>query len=109
MRLRERDLRTLFIAPSMEIRDDLGGVRRSFSTERNPVRCAMIPQGNPLETLESGARTNEKYLILLPSDGKIAPGDGVCESIDGDPEWLCTEVIPWSDHLTATIERRLWA
>lgn len=109
MRLKERELRTLFIAPSIEIADGLGGVRRGFSMDRNPVRCAMIPQSNPLESLESGLRSGEKYLMLLPKDGEIAPGDGVCESIDDEPAWLCTEVIPWSAHLAATLERRIWA
>jgi len=109
MRLKERELRTLFIAPSVQIRDGLGGICRGFSQDRNPVRCAMIPQSNPLEDLESGLRTGEKYLMLLPKDGEIVPGDGVCERMDGDPEWLCTEVIPWSAHLAATLERRKWA
>lgn len=109
MRLREREKRTLFIVPALEIPDGLGGISRGFSGDRNPVSCTMIPQGGGLSTLESGMRAREKYLMLLPRDAAIIPGDGVCESIDGDPEWLCTEVIPWSAHLAATLERRLFA
>lgn len=108
MRLRERELKTLYVAPSIQMKDGMGGIVRGFSGDRNPVRCSMIPQSCGLEALEGGMRTSEKYMAIMPADAGIVPGDGICESIDEEPLWLCTEVIPWSAHLAATLERRLW-
>lgn len=109
MRIKESELRTLYIAPSIQITDALGSITRGFSRDRNPVRCSLIPRGGALESLEPGMRVSEKYMAIMPPDAEIAAGDGVCESIDGEPRWLCMEVIPWSAHLSVSLERRMWS
>lgn len=107
MRLLERTLSRLYIAPGRTEADALGGVRRVFSEERRSVRASVIPDEGALERSEFGLVPQKRCLALMPLDARIAAGDGVAESAGGEPEWLCTDVQRWSAHLAARLERRV--
>ena len=107
MRLLERTLSRVYIAPGRTETDALGGVRRVFSQERQSVRASMIPAEGALEKLEFGLIPQKRCLALMPRDARIDVGDGVAESAQGDPEWLCTDVQRWSAHVAAKLERRV--
>ena len=106
MRLLERTLKPLYIAPGLAQADALGGVRRVFSAERIAVRGSLIPADGTLERREAGLETDARCLALLPRDAAIAPGDGVSESDSDEPEWLCVDVRTWSAHIAASLVRR---
>ena len=106
MRLLERTLKMLYIAPGLAVADGLGAARRAFSAERVPVRASLIPAEGALERLEPGLLADARCLALMPVDAPIAAGDGVCETAEGEPEWLCVEVRGWSAHLAASLVRR---
>ena len=108
MRLLERTLKTLFIAPGLTRTDGMGGVERFFSAERPSVRASLIPTEGALERCEPGLVARRKCLMLAPKDAEIAPGDGVAETETGEPEWLCVDVREWQAHVAAMLERRRW-
>ena len=106
MRLLERTLKRVYIAPALAVTDALGAVSRAFSGERVPVRASLIPQEASLAPGEAGLVKDARCLALMPLDAPIAEGDGVCEGASGEPEWLCTGVRRWSAHLAASLARR---
>lgn len=108
MRLLERTLKPLYIAPGLAQADGLGARTRVFSAERVPVRASLIPAEGALERREEGLATEARCLALMPLDAPIAVGDGVCETAAGEPEWLCVDVRRWSAHLAASLARRVW-
>lgn len=107
MRLLERTLRQVYIAPGIGQTDALGAVTRAFSDERVPVRVSLIPAEGALNRREAGLTADARCLALMPLDAPIVAGDGVCESARGEPEWLCTEVRRWSAHQAASLARRV--
>lgn len=106
MRLLERTLRTVYIAPGLTETDALGGAVRRFSGEREAVRASMIPAEGMLDSLEPGLVARRRCVALMPKDAPIAAGDGVAETEDGEPEWLCVDVRYWTAHAAASLERR---
>lgn len=114
MRLLERTLCEVTIAPHTEVKDSLGGVRLAFSARRIPARGSLQPVKNTLGhaantlTVEGfGLRAAQTLRLLLPRDVQIAPGDGVCTDGAQQPQWLCTAVENWAAHKAARLERRL--
>ena len=104
MRLLERTLKTVHIAPREILTDALGGRTEAFSSVTAPVRASIIPCDGALECRESGLREAERLRLLMPLDAQIRAGDGVC--IDsGQPCWRCVDVQRWSGHIAARVER----
>ena len=75
MRLVERTLKPVYIAPGLTQTDALGGVRRVFSAERVPARASLIPAEGAIERRESGLTAAGRCLALLPLDAPIAAGE----------------------------------
>lgn len=107
MRLLERTLKDVYIAPGLSQADALGSAEHVFSAERVPVRASLIPTDGALNRREAGMDADARCLALMSLDAPIAAGDGVCETAQGEPEWLCTEVRRWSAHLAASLARRV--
>ena len=114
MRLYERSLAALEIAPHLEQADALGGVRLAFSARRIPVRGSLQPEtralGYAADTLKQepqGFRLVQRLRAILPRDAEIAPGDGICADGAPEPQWLCLAVEDWTAHKVAHLERRL--
>ena len=114
MRLVERSLCPVEIAPHTEQRDALGGVRLGFSAVRIPARGSLQPatntlnhSANSLNFEAQGMRTAQSMRMLLPRDVPIEPGDGVCTDGAHVPQWLCVGVENWAAHKLARLERRL--
>ena len=107
MRLVERTLKPVYIAPGLTQDDALGGAQRVFSQERIPARASLIPAEGSLDRREAGLTTDVRCLALMPVDAPIAAGDGVAEAASGEPEWLCVDVRRWSAHLAASLVRRV--
>lgn len=108
MRLLERTLKTVYIAPGLVVTDALGCVKRDFSEERISVRAGIISGEGTVNSREPGLTADRKITLLMPLDAPIARGDGVSETALGAPEWLCTDVTEWSAHLSVALERKSW-
>lgn len=104
MRMLERTLRWVELAPRETIQDGLGGGVEGFSTHTTRVRASVIPSDDGVRGAEAGLWRDGAMRLLLPLDVKIVPGDGVSFE-DGAPEWRCTEVQRWSAHQAVRIVR----
>lgn len=104
MRLLERTLKNIEIAPRQTQADGLGGVTEGFSNLRRPVRASVIPSTGGIMDREAGVARVLTMCLLMPTDAKIDVGDGVC--VDADvPQWRCVNVQKWSAHVAAQVER----
>ena len=74
MRLLERTLKEMYIAPGLVVTDALGAKARAFSQERIPVRASLIPAEGALEICEV------RYVVEV-DDG--ADGGGAAELLGG--------------------------
>ena len=102
MRLLERTLKVVEIAPRAVAEDALGGVAEGFSENRVSVRASVIPLGGSLEEFAAGVRAVKSMCLLMPFDAPVAVGDGVVA--DGEM-WRCVEVQKWSAHVAAKVTR----
>ena len=104
LRLLERTLRTVQVAPRAVTADALGGAAEGFSAQTLPVRASVIPSTGGLENRETGLREVRTMCLLMPLDAKVRVGDGVC--IDEEtPLWRCVDVQRWSAHVAVRVER----
>ena len=102
MRLLERTLKVVEIAPRAVVEDVLGGGVEGFSPERVAVRASVIPLGGSLEEFASGVRAVKNMCLLMPADAPVAVGDGILA--DGEM-WRCVEVQKWTAHKAAKVVR----
>ena len=98
MRLLERTLQTVLIAPQKAKTDALGAAVEGFSDERTEVRARVIPSSGGLEDRASGRRRVQSMCLLMP------PGDGLCIG-EERVGWRCVDVQKWSAHLAVQAER----
>ena len=106
MRLLERTMKTVRIAPRRVTQDALGGQVEGFSAETSAVRASVIPSAGGLESRETGLRQVRTMCLLMPLDARVNPGDGVC--VDSDrPQWRCVDVQRWSAHVAVRVERMI--
>lgn len=104
MRLLERTLKWIEIAPREVAVDSLGGVSEDFSTVHHPVRASLIPSTGGMVDRAAGVERVQTMCLLMPLDAGIDAGDGVC--VDSDkPNWRCVSVQRWSAHIAAQVER----
>ena len=104
MRLLERTLQTVRIAPQKAKTDALGAAVEGFSDERTEVRARVIPSSGGLEDRASGQRRVQCLCLLMPPGAVVAPGDGLCIG-EERVGWRCVDVQKWSAHLAVQAER----
>ena len=104
MRLLERTLQTVLIAPQKAKMDALGAAVEGFSDERTEVRARVIPSSGELEDRASGRRRVQSMCLLMPPGAVVAPGDGLCIG-EERVGWRCVDVQKWSAHLAVQAER----
>lgn len=104
MRLLERTLKMIYVAPRMCIADGIGGVTEEFEPDGKFVRGSVIPSTGKLASRPMGVRQVQSMCLLLPADAAIRAGDGV--GLDSkEIEWRCTDVQRWSAHVAVQVER----
>ena len=104
MRLYERTLKWISIAPRLVAADGLGGGVEGFSAKRRTVRASVIPSTGGLRDRAAGVERVQTMCLLMPEDAGIEVGDGVC--VDSQtPGWRCVSVQRWSAHVAAQLER----
>lgn len=104
MRLLERTLKVVRIAPRVSETDALGGAAERFSARQSAVRGSVIPSTGGLENRATGVQEVQTMCLMLPADAGISPGDGVCVDAES-PNWRCVCVQRWSAHVAAQLER----
>lgn len=104
MRLLERTLKRIHIAPHAVMTDALGGAAEGFSAVRRPVRSSVIPSTGGLVDRAAGVERVQTMCLLMPLDAGIEVGDGVCVE-SAEPNWRCVSVQRWSAHIAAQVER----
>ena len=104
MRLLERTLKWVAVAPRAAVADGLGGVAEAFSDVRRKVRASVIPSTGGLVNHATGLREVQSMCLLMPVDAEICVGDGVCVDADA-PNWRCIEVQRWSAHCAVRVVR----
>ena len=96
MRLIERALEQVFIAPRIEKTGSLGGRAEAFSSEETAVRASILPGGGELSAREKGLSTGEVLQLLVPADTQVKCGDGV--RMRGEM-YIVSSVRRWAGHL----------
>lgn len=104
MRLLERTLQWVSIAPREVKTDALGAQVEGFSEQRRPARASVIPSTGTVSRQEAGLVQTQTLCLLFPGDVDIAPGDGICLG-DQTPRWRCVDVQRWSAHCAVSAER----
>ena len=104
MRLLERTLKNIEIAPRLTVMDALGGVTEGFSDVHRSVRASVIPSTGGLIDRTAGVERVQTMCLLMALDARIENGDGVCVD-SAMPEWRCVSVQRWSAHVAAQLER----
>lgn len=105
MRLLERTLQWIDIAPRAVAIDGLGGAVEAFSDDRRAVRASVIPSTGGLVSRAAGVEQAQTMCLLMPLDMQIEVGDGVCTEGSVEPQWRCVSVQRWSAHVAAQVER----
>lgn len=77
MRLAERTLTVVQLAPRVCEAGELGGIAECFSRNCIPLRAAILPEEGGLEAGERGAVNRERLRLLVPADAGAAVGDGI--------------------------------
>lgn len=96
MRLAEKRLVQVEIAPRMVSRGNLGGRAEGFSPERIPVRASILPEEGRMGADVRGLSTGERLRLLVPADTRVQVGDGVV--MEGGM-YIVLSVARWSAHL----------
>lgn len=104
MRLLERTLKRIEIAPRCVETDALGGAAEAFSGERYSVRASVIPSTGKLVSRAAGVEQTQSMCLLMPREVQVEAGDGIC--VDSTlPNWRCVSVQRWTAHVAAQVER----
>lgn len=104
MRLLERLMKDVFIAPREVSADSLGGAPEGFSAERRRERAHVIPSSAGFVNRAAGVEQVQTMLLLMPVSAVISVGDGV--GLDSaEPQWRCEDVQRWAGHVAAQIRR----
>lgn len=103
MRLKERTLREISIAPRIQRTGALGGRAEAFSGEVIPVRASVLPGNGGLFSGEKGLSSGEKLSLLVPADTRVQAGDGAWVE---DALYIVSSVRRWTGHLELSCEAR---
>ena len=103
MRLRERDLVTIRIAPRVCVKGALGSVSAGFG-ERKAVRASVLPENRAISIRESGLASGAALRIIIPKDTAVSEGDGVW--LNGEA-YTVSSVCRWRAHAELTCAKML--
>lgn len=110
MRLRERDLRTVYLKKRIVESDDESSEIVSYSLETTELKMNVQSAGGQVAAAIYGERLpyikSCKYQgdLLKPSRNEK---DGICLYVDScqEPDYFIKAIQPYSDHYNVTLER----
>ena len=95
MRLKERTLVSIELAPRVEATDALGGRNEAFSQQHISLRASVLPECDDLMIAENGLRDGEAVKLLIPADAQVKQGDAV---LIGQRRYLVRRIARWTAH-----------
>lgn len=103
MRLKERSLTEIHIAPRVHTAGALGGQSEQFSATRTAVRASVLPDGGSMPQKEKGLLNRERLRLLVPAGTTVSVGDA---AIVGTETYVVRSVERWTAHLELICEAR---
>ena len=94
MRLKERQLLEVEIAPRACVKGALGSVTEGFG-EKVSVRASVLPQSGACSVQEGGLKSGKGLKIIIPKDIPVSEGDGVWL---GGEMYTVSSVHAWRAH-----------
>lgn len=101
MRLHERTLVRVEIAPRIRSVGALGGRKQAFSQDVTAARGSVLPQQGGLSRRESGLCAKECVRALVPADVSVSPGDKI--TAEGR-DYLVVSALRWQGHIELECE-----
>jgi hypothetical protein len=97
MRLRQRDLKTVYVKPHIPSEDDEGDKTEVYGASYS-VQATTQPLGGQIKATEYGETL--KYMIEMKTEelGNIKENDGVCVYVgaDSEPDYRIVSIKPYS-------------
>lgn len=110
MRLREGDLKTVYLKKRIVTRDEEGDKTISYSSDAELLRMNVQSAGGVVNAQIYGGRL--PYIKTCKYQGEsLVPGknekDGICLYVDpgADPDYEILSIEPFSDHLNVKLEK----
>lgn len=76
MRLKERTLIEIRIAPRLRKTGALGGAAEAFSEDTLTLRASRLPEGGDFSMDGRGASCPDRLRLIAAADASVRPGDG---------------------------------
>ena len=76
MRLKERELVMVEIAPRVCVKGALGSATADFG-EKTCVRASVLPDDQAFSAGEGGLKSGEGLAVIIPKDIPVSEGDGL--------------------------------
>ena len=110
MRLREKDLTTVYLKKRAVVRDEEGEKTEVYSLEGVPLRMNVQSAGGSVAAQIYGDRL--PYIKSCKYQGSLLnplknEKDGICLGVPPDekPDYFIRSIQPYSTHLNVTLER----
>ena len=95
MRLVERTLTQLEIAPRISQTGALGSRRQAFSDEHIAVRGSVLPLKGRMDVQRSGLKALDRRRVLVPADTPVHAGDAL---VIGGEYFTVVNIERWQGH-----------
>jgi hypothetical protein len=97
MRLRQRDLKTVYVRPFIKIKDDEGSITNNYG-EAYSIEAKIQPAGGQLQAAEYGEKLS--YMLTMRYEGNeiLKEKDGVCVFVGPteNPDYRVKAIKPWN-------------
>ena len=106
MRLRQRDLKTVFIKRRISMQDPDGTSYEDYEETSMPIQASVQPAGGKLMAEMYGERLAYMKTMRYEGQEAISEGDGVCINVEpaDPPDYKVVAIQPW-DIAVYTLEK----
>lgn len=96
MRLRERDLKTIYVKPYKPIKDDEGCITNGYGTPYE-VKASIQPLSGQIAATEYGETLQYMLSMRVNNIGSIKEKDGICVYVTSTekPDYEVVSIKPW--------------
>lgn len=107
MRLRERDLVTVYLKRWQELEDDEGNSTKGYSEEVIELKMNVQSAGGQIAATLYGSELPYVKACKYQGDVVIQEKDGICLYVDKTekPDYEVISIQPYSTHLNITLKR----
>lgn len=100
MRLRQRDLKTVYIKPWTSVKDDEGCSTDGYGRPYE-IKGSIQPLSGQVAATEHGLKLKYMLSMRIEDIGTIKEKDGVCVYVDStaQPDYEVVSIKPWTIHV----------